>query len=120
MTHCIIYNIYTISSHAFWNLSNFMVYKVFKKNGTSLWSPKVRTFWENNPNKNCSHKGLFFDDLELDLEFDIKDHLKVNIEFFNGNPLFLFLDLKKAGNFTFRYVVMSVVKVTSRAIWRSN
>jgi len=41
---------------------------------------KVRTFWENEPNKSCrGHEGLSFGDLELDLE----GHLKVNFEFYN-------------------------------------
>jgi len=36
--------------------------------------------------------------------------------------ILFFSDLKKAGNFTFRYVVMSVIKVTGPlgTIWRSS
>jgi len=34
------------------------------------------------------HEGLSFGNLEFDFELDFEDHLKINIEFFNGNPLF--------------------------------
>jgi len=50
------------------------MYRIFEKNGIPVWSPKVRTFWENDPNKNCSgHERLSFGDLdfELDLEIDL-------------------------------------------------
>jgi len=52
-------------------------------------SPEVRTFTENDPNKSCrGHEVLSFGDLEIDLELDLEDHLKVNFNFLNGNPLF--------------------------------
>jgi len=31
----------------------------------------------------------YFGDLELDIELDFEGHLKINIEFLNGNSLFL-------------------------------
>jgi len=55
------------------------------------------------------YKGLFFGELNLE------SHLKVNIEFLNGN----FFDSGK-GREIFKYVVMLVIKVTLGIIWRSN
>jgi len=43
------------------------------------------TFWEKDANKRCrNHEGLSFGDLE----FDFEGHLKVNVEFLNGNFFF--------------------------------
>jgi len=54
------------------------------------------------------HEEVSFDVLEFEL--DLEGHLKVNIKFLNKlKPLF---DLRFE-NFTFRYVVISVVKITS-------
>jgi len=105
LCHCAIRAINDVNynethSHTDENLQG--IYRVCEKNGMippSLWSPKVRTFWENDPNKSCkNHEELFFGDLELNLE----GHLKVIIEFLNGNPLFDTSGFEKGGKFYVR------------------
>jgi len=87
----------------------------YSKKWDSLWPPKIRTFWENDPNKSCrDHEGLSLVTLNLTLKVIWRSTLNFLMKILFFDPGF-----EKGGQF-YVQIRCQWLKWPLETIWRSN